>query len=377
MTNRTFVAITGVRPPDNKLVNRTPVSDAEAGQILMSGFKGGEPGDPGVEEMRTLISQGKVGSIILMGNNITSSEQLKRLTQHLQSAAPPNSPLLIAVDQEGGAVQRLSADKGFKGFPSAAQMTAIASKDMAQAQQIYRDMARELKAHGINMNLGPVVDMSNPTQYMGKLGRSYGTDPALVTRMADAFIKAHKDEGVLSVLKHYPGHGTAADTHIGTGNINASWKPNELEPFRKLASQSAGVMMSHTTHTRFSDNGLPATLSSRAFQSLRQDVGFRGVAISDGMEMDAVRKLAPYRELLPAMVRAGNNIVILPTDHSSRNGLSPRDAHETLMKAATQDPEVLQNIRASAQTVRQLKEQLRGETMQAQHKPNAGKVTPA
>ena len=222
MTNRTLVAIAGVRQPDNKLVNRTPITNTEAGQLLMSGFKGVKPGDAGVEEMRTLISQGKVGSIILMGYNIVSSEQLKQLTHYLQSAAPANSPLLISVDQEGGAVQRLTADKGFKGFPSAAKMTEIASKDMGQVQQIYRDMARELKAHGINMNLGPVVDMSNSNYYIGKLKRSYGTDPAIVTRMAEAFIKAHRDEGVLTVLKHYPGKGTAPDTHIGEGNINAT-----------------------------------------------------------------------------------------------------------------------------------------------------------
>lgn len=376
MTNRTVVAIAGVRQPDNKLVNRTPITNAEAGQLLMSSFVGTKPGDAGVEEMRTLISQGKLGSVILMGHNIASSEQLKRLTHYLQSAAPANSPLLISVDQEGGTVQRLTANKGFKGFPSAAKMTDIAARDMGQAQQIYRDMARELKAHGINMSLGPVVDMSNSSYYIGKLGRSYGTDPAVVTRMAELFIKAHKDEGVLSVLKHYPGKGTAPDTHIGEGNINATWKPEELEPFRKLASQSAGVMMGHTIHTRFSDNGLPATLSARAYQSLRQDVGFKGVAISDAMEMDAVRKLAPYRELLPAMVRAGNNMVILPMDHSPRNGFSPRDAHETLMKAATQDPVIMQNIRASAETVRQLKDQLRSQPMQAQQKPDASKVKP-
>lgn len=369
MTSRTITAITGVRPPDNQLVNRAPITDAEAGQLLMSGFNGTRPGDAGVEEIRTLISQGRVGSIILMGNNIVSPEQLRRLTQHLQSAAPPNSPLLIAVDQEGGAVQRLSANKGFAGFPSAAQMTQIAARDMAQAEQIYRNMARELRANGINMNLGPVVDMSSANQYMGRTGRSFGTDPDLVARMGEAFIRAHRQEGVLSVLKHYPGHGTAADTHVGPGNIEASWNPNELEPYRRLASQAGGVMMSHTTHSRFSDNGLPATLSQRAFQSLRRDVGFRGVAISDGMEMEALRRVGPYRELLPAMVRAGNNMVILPTDHSQRTGFSPREAHQTLMQAAVQSPDIARQIRASAQMVRELKDQLRQEPLQAQQRP--------
>lgn len=342
----------------SRLVNRIPASQEEIGQTLMASFQGTGPGDPGVEELRNLIAQGKVGSVILMGDNITSPEQLKRLTRYLQTAAPPQAPLLIAVDQEGGMVQRLSAHKGFKGFPSAAQMARLAATDMPRAEQIYRDMAHELKTHGINMNLGPVVDMSDSSHYMGKLGRSYGTDPALVTKMAQAFIKAHKAEGVVTVLKHYPGHGTAADTHKGAGDINATWQPGELEPFRRLASQAGGIMMSHTTHEQFSDHGLPATLSAKAFNSLRKDVGFNGVTVSDAIDMNAVRKIAPYTQLLPDMVKAGNNIVILPTNDTQRDIFPTGKAFDTLAHAAKNDPDISNNIKASAANVRQLKQQL-------------------
>src|SRR5262249_10079498 len=134
----------------------------------------------------------------------------------------------IAVDQEGGSIQRLTKTKGFEGLPGARR---VAEMEQAEAYRVYRKSADELARAGINVNLGPVVDLDVDPQSpaIGKLRRSYGSEPQKVIAYARQFIDAFAHGGILTAAKHFPGHGSAkTDPHEVSADITASWQPSEL-----------------------------------------------------------------------------------------------------------------------------------------------------
>jgi beta-N-acetylhexosaminidase len=154
-------------------------------------------------------------------------------------------------------------------------------------------MAEELAQAGVNLNFGPVVDLNsypgNPV--IARRKRSFGADPKAVAALARAFITAHREANVVTAAKHFPGHGSSrSDSHKVLADISQSWRESELEPYRLLARDGLldMVMVGHLYHPRFSDGeGVPASLSERAIRALRADgyIGFKGVVVSDDMEM--------------------------------------------------------------------------------------------
>ncbi len=169
--------------------------------------------------------------------NISNKNQLAKLTKELQSCSK-DGKLLIAVDQEGGRVQRLKSKYGFYGkFPKASSLYKKEDKDI---QNIYNKMGIELKSVGINYNLAPVVDLAiNPKNHViYGLGRSYGADPKKVAKYSNIFINSMHRSGILTSLKHFPGHGSSTgDTHKGFVDVTSKWKEVELEPYRLLIKQ--------------------------------------------------------------------------------------------------------------------------------------------
>ena len=219
----------------------------------------------------------------------------------------------IAVDQEGGLVQLLT---GHGYFPSARSVGANPSFATPQAaERLYQTMAEELAKAGFNLNFGPVVDLSiNPHNYViVQRDRSFGADPSTVATLAGAFIRAHRAAGIATVAKHFPGHGSsAADSHKMLADVSATWQEIEIEPYRTLAKEGLldGVMIGHLYHPRFSDGAkLPASLSGRAIAALR-DTGFKGVVVSDDMEMGAVRDDYSLDERAVKAVNAGTDLLV-------------------------------------------------------------------
>ena len=151
---------------------------------------------------------------------------------------------------------------------------------------------------GFNVNFGPVVDLSvNPwNTVIARRKRSYGADPDTVTSLARSFIAAHREANVVTVAKHFPGHGSSwSDSHKALPDISRSWRESELEPYVALSHDGLldMVMVGHLYHPRFSDGEkLPSSLSANAIRALRADgyIGFHGVVVSDDMEMGAVRE---------------------------------------------------------------------------------------
>jgi beta-N-acetylhexosaminidase len=183
-------------------------------------------------------------------------------------------------------------------------------------------MAKTLSDLGINLNLAPVVDLnlqpSSPA--IGARQRSFSADPVVVTENARLFIQAHRQNGILTVLKHFPGHGSAlGDTHLGFTEVTQTWQSQELQPYRALikGGLAEAVMTAHIFH-RALDATAPATLSSKVINRLlRQDFGFHGVVISDDLQMGAIRQTSynghklDWQETIRLAITAGCDMLLL------------------------------------------------------------------
>jgi beta-N-acetylhexosaminidase len=282
------------------------------GQMILIGFPGSERDEAWQGRIRRLVQDGKIGGVILFAENVVDPRQVKQLTHSL--AANATHQPFVCVDQEGGAIQRLTVGKGFVGLPGAQQIAAMSPP---RAFQHYRKSAQEMVRLGINCNFGPVVDLNvntaNPA--IGGLGRSYDRDPQKVVAYAKLFIDAHRQAGVLTAGKHFPGHGSARlDPHEQVVNISPTWKEIELEPFRTIIKDDPTdmIMVGHLIHPRFSDQDRPASLSQTAIKDvLRDQLDYHGLVVSDDLDMGAIRKRYGVEESAVMAIEAGNDMIIV------------------------------------------------------------------
>ncbi|WP_170972019.1 glycoside hydrolase family 3 protein [Rhodobacter sp. SY28-1] len=287
------------------------------GPRLVVGFAGQDARDAGVQSAARSIAEGSVAGVILLARNIVSVDQVIGLCSFLR-AASPDLPPLICVDHEGGLVARANSPAGFSSWLPAEEVGEN-YPDAESAANYYRPRARELAFAGINLNLGPVIDLNlNPKNpIIGGLGRSYSASPERVVAGAEGFIRAHHEAEVLTCLKHFPGHGSSkGDTHLGPVDVSRTWSMLELEPFRAIVSAGTAdsIMNAHLYHPDFSDTvGQPASLSAKSVDQIRNYLRFEGVVMTDDMQMRAVT--ANYREEQAAVlaVAAGNDLLIYST----------------------------------------------------------------
>lgn len=310
------------------------------GQMIMVGFPGDTEKDQGVIAVRQQIADGVIGGIVLFPENISSPKQLKTLIAYLHNARSKPVPF-IAVDQEGGKVQRLTRWNGHKYFPSASSVArnpSYAAPDAAR--RLYAEMAAELADAGFNMNLGPVVDLNlNPSNpVIGARGRSFGSDPDTVNALATAFIQAHRAANIVTVAKHFPGHGSSrVDSHKALPDISSTWRAVELQPYQRLAKAGLldAVMIGHLYHPRFSDREkLPTSLSAKTIAALRDKswINFDGVVMSDDMEMGAVRRDFTLDERVVKAINAGTDLLVFSNVQSGDPELGVR-VHAAIVQA--------------------------------------------
>jgi beta-N-acetylhexosaminidase len=240
------------------------------------------------QDLAAFLKEYKPGGVILFSRNLESIEQIVQLTNDLQHCSP-KSPLLIAIDQEGGRVSRLP--KGFTIFPSCESIGRCRSGELAYAAAA--TIAKELKAVGINMNMAPVLDVnSNPDNPV--IGdRAFGSSPDHVIEMGLVTAAALQDSDVVACGKHFPGHGdTNADSHKELPVVEAPRERLELiefPPFRRAAA--AGIASLMTAHVLYKalDDRLPATLSPEIITHLlREQMQYDGVVLTDDLEMHAI-----------------------------------------------------------------------------------------
>jgi beta-N-acetylhexosaminidase len=338
--------------------------DRMIGQMILVGFPGKSERDIGVAAAHKQIADGTIAGVVLFPENISSPKQLKALTAYLR-AATSNPVPFIAVDQEGGMVQRLSRQNGHSEFPAARSVAANpAFSSETSVLALYGDMAEELANAGFNLNLAPVVDLDrNPdNKVIGARKRSFGSDPRRVTDLARLFIRAHRERNIATAAKHFPGHGSSsADSHVGFADIDKTWRETELEPYRVLAGEDQLdiVMVGHLYHPTFSDGDkLPASLSRRSRSALRDPdgIGFTGIIMSDDLEMGAVTAY-PLEERVIKAVNAGMDVVVFSNVTASDPELGVK--LHTIIKGAVADGRIAQNrIEQAYGKVMQLKRRL-------------------
>ena len=288
------------------------------GQLMVFGFKG-KTASP---EIKKLIREHHVGGIILFGRNIGTPEEVLKLTTELQQEAKNaghTHPLLICIDQENGVVRRLG--EGSTVFPGAMLLGATDHPENAYAIGVLT--GRELKALGINWNLAPVLDVNNNPNNPVIGVRSFGESPEKVSLFGQQAMKGMQDAGVITTLKHFPGHGdTHVDSHLDLPVISHSierLEKVELKPFVDCINQGADTVM--TAHVYFpaieSEKNVPATLSKKVITGLlREKLGFDGVVTTDCMEMNAISETIGTARGGVEALKAGVDLIMVSHLHT-------------------------------------------------------------
>lgn len=305
------------------------------GQLLMVGFDGTEAPASLLEEVRT----GALGGVVLLGHNVVDPEQVRALTDSLQEAARRGGqpPLLVAIDHEGGNVQRLRT--GVTRLPS--QM-AVASRDnLDLAYLLYRQHARELRGLGINWTFAPVLDVNNNPRNPVIGTRAFSDDVDRVVRFGEVAVRAWLDGGIIPCGKHFPGHGdTDQDSHLTLPSVSHSrdrLDGVELKPFR--AAFRAGLPTVMTAHVQFpavEPSGRPATLSRRVMTDLlRDELGFDGVLITDSLGMKAISETVGSARGALEAVKAGADLCLF--GHPAGQDVQARSALEAALETGELD----------------------------------------
>jgi len=339
--------------------------EKQVGQMLMVGFHGTSA--PENSQICKDIKKYNLGAVILFDynpvnkkkpKNISNRSQLKKLTSQLQ-ACSSDGKLLIAVDQEGGRVQRLKSKYGFYGkFPKASDVIKM---DQSKIKSTYTKMSAELKSVGINYDLAPVVDLdiNMKNHVIHGLGRSFGKDPKVVAKYASTFIDAMHSNGVLTSIKHFPGHGSSVgDTHKGFVDVTNLWKEVELEPYRLLKDKADTVMVAHVFNKKL-DATYPASLSFKTItKMLRWKLGYHGVVITDDLQMGAISKKYGLKNTLKLAINAGDDILLIGNQLDPRKVKSTKVLVDTIMGLVKSGDVKTESIHKAYTRIQKLKEKL-------------------
>ena len=292
------------------------------GQRLSVGFEGYEV----PPEFRQLVHEYKIGNVILFRRNVRDREQLTRLCvelRHIISVETGYQPFIM-LDEESGSVSRLS----HIACPTPSAMAIGTTGDPENARAIGRLIGEELRSVGVNFNLAPVLDvMTNPLNQLIGI-RSFGTTPEKAAEMGVAYMEGLQSTGVFACGKHFPGHGdTSVDSHIGLPVIERDQeriRAVELVPFRAAIDRGIrGIMSAHVIFPAFEPERKPATVSRNVMTGLlREELGFRGIILSDGMEMQAIMDLYGIENGVFRALSAGVDICLVCH--------SPRQAHDAM-----------------------------------------------
>jgi beta-N-acetylhexosaminidase len=285
---------------------RTISAAAAVGGLFMIGFEGVDASNAPLEIVQHLAGA------VLFARNIASAEQTRALAGSLRDAAPPGTPLVVAIDQEGGPVSRIATF----GTPYPAAMALGAADDTTLTQAVYRTMGDELASLGVTLDFAPVADVNcNPRNPVIGV-RSFGEDPGKVGEHVAAAIAGLHAAGVGATAKHFPGHGdTDVDSHRAVPVVRhdgARLRRVELPPFRAaIESGVDAVMSAHVALPAIDESGVPATLSSAALHDLlRNELQFGGVICSDCMEMQAIASNFDPGEAAIASLAAGADLLL-------------------------------------------------------------------
>lgn len=283
---------------------KEPSLRSMASQMVMVGFNGSSVNDASVRAMLSDASYARFGGVVLFGRNIKDKDSLKKITKTLKEKAPK---IFIAIDEEGGKVSRLES-LGFK-FDSAKSIAD--NLDIDKTKKLYNLMSSTLKDFGINMNFAPVVDLHDDNSpIIGKKERAFSSNGIKVSIYARVFMDAMQENNIISVIKHFPGHGASRqDSHKDKSMVILTH--DAIFPYKDIVSRSKAkaIMVGHL-YVQNIDNKNPATLSDVIInQMLRKELGFNGVIISDDMLMKGVGNES-LKQKIVKFINAGGDILL-------------------------------------------------------------------
>ena len=305
----------------------------KAAQMIMVGFDG--LSITRENPIYNDIKKNHIGGVILFNTqgfeentkkNIDNFNQVQTLIQQLQQISP--TPLFVAIDQEGGQVSRLPPQFGVSTYSAWALGQ---QNDLSLTEKEANKTADVLKQLGINVNFAPCVDLVlNEDSIIKKKDRAFSqNDPKIVVNHAEQFIKAYQSSGILPVLKHFPGHGSATgDTHVGFVDITNTYQDIELVPYQILLPKypDIGVMVAHVFNKKV-DEKWPLSLSyNNITQNLQNNLKFQGVIFSDDLQMGALTTQYSWHDIVVGAINAGNDVLVIGNNLS----YDPQIADKTL-----------------------------------------------
>ena len=275
------------------------------GQMVMIGIQGTKVDDDSLY----MLNQYHMGGVILFDRNMENPEQVKQLTSDLQAQSNEKVPLFIGIDEEGGDVVRMAE----KLTPPPSQKEIGATGDIEQAKTWAIKTAKSLKDMGINVNFAPVADVGSNDK------RSYSTDTNTVIDFVRAATKGYQQENIIYSLKHFPGIGKGkVDSHVDSSSIDVAKEvlmAEDILPFKTIIDENDPndyfILVSHLKYPAL-DEEYPASLSSKIMTDLlRNELGYKGIIITDDMEMGAVANHNDFRSIGVKAVKAGVDIVLV------------------------------------------------------------------
>jgi len=331
--------------------------DIKIGQMILIGMPKAELDQQVLEE----VKKGKVGSLIFFEKNIPNKPNafvdVKSMTWTYQKAAP--IPLFICIDQEGGKVNRLKEKYGFTKSITAGALGKAKSLDSVR---FYADAtAATLAGLGFNVNFAPVVDLAidKNNTVIAKPERAYSANADTVAMMAKEVVKMHRKYGVITSLKHFPGHGSSKDdTHFGVADVTNTWNEAELKPYKLLIDSGYvdAVMTSHIVNKNLDAKGFPGTLSKDILDGiLRKSLGFNGVVFSDDMQMHAISKNFGLEETIRLSINAGVDIMCFSNNIPGSDERTVDKVHAIIKKMVSTGEIKPERIDESFQRIIQLK----------------------
>ena len=293
------------------------------------------------DNLKKIMNDIKPGGFILFGGNISAFSNTKKFISDIKSTS--QIPLIVTLDQEGGSIQKIQliSDKSILFIPGMEMVGNTMNEELAY--DVGRVLAEELRTLGVNVTLAPVADInSNPNNTV--IGtRSFGSNKDIVSKMALSVANGIESRGIIPVYKHFPGHGdTKTDSHLGLPIINKTYDEvynNELQPFiNAIKSDAKIIMVGHLAFPYLSGDYTPASLSSKIINDLLiNDLGFKGLVITDALDMGALINNYTDKEITLMAINAGVDILLMPRDYYSsieyiKNNVSEDRINESVRK---------------------------------------------
>lgn len=269
------------------------------------------------DDVKSFVEQVKPGGFILFESNISTYDNTKKYIKELKEYS--KIPLIISIDEEGGLVQRLKYLKDVDVIDIPPMYDLGKTNDPSLAYDVGKVIAEEVRTIGVNVVYAPVVDVySNPNNTV--IGdRSLGSDPNQVSKMANAIAKGLEDNGVIATYKHFPGHGdTIIDSHVDLPIIDKDYNSLmnlELIPFKEAIKNDAKIIMvGHLALPSVTGDNTPATLSKKIIDILKNDLNYKGLIITDALDMGALTNYYDQNEMCVQAINAGADILLIPND---------------------------------------------------------------